>query len=85
VSGRANNITGRYPSPKMGMSIQFESDRVEFWAIYTMERDDDILEFYDQSSRISLWGPDIFTPIRTNLRIAGFLVGKKATIIRVLH
>ena len=30
VSGRANNITGRYPSPKMGMSIQFESDRGAF-------------------------------------------------------
>src|SRR5437667_6435972 len=54
VSGRANNITGRYPSPKMQMSIQFESDRVELWAIYTMERDDDVLEFYDQSSRIPL-------------------------------
>ena len=54
VSGRANNITGRYPSLKMGMSIQFESDCVELWAIYTMERDDDILEFYDQSSRIPL-------------------------------
>ncbi len=54
VSGRANNITGRYPSPKMGMSIQFESERVELWAIYGMERDDDVLEFYDQSSRIPL-------------------------------
>jgi putative transposase len=51
VSGRANNVTGRYPSPKMGMSIQFESEHVEFWAIYTMERDDDVLEFYDQSVR----------------------------------
>ncbi len=38
----------------MGMSIQFESDRVEFWAIYGMERDEDVLEFYDQSSRIPL-------------------------------
>src|SRR5215471_8486727 len=54
VAGRANNVTGRYPSPKMGVSIQFESERVEFWAIYTMERDDDVLEFYDQSSRIPL-------------------------------
>jgi len=36
VSGRAGNITGRYPSPKMGVSIQFESDRVEFWAIYVL-------------------------------------------------
>jgi putative transposase len=54
VSGRAKNVTGRYPSPKMGMSIQFESERVEFWAIYMMERDDDVLEFYEQSSRIPL-------------------------------
>jgi putative transposase len=54
VSGRAGNITGRYPSPKMDVSIQFESDRVEFWAIYRMERDEDVLEFYDQSSRIPL-------------------------------
>jgi len=54
VSARANNVTGRYPSPKMGLSIQFESERVEFWAIYQMERDDDVLEFYEQSSRIPL-------------------------------
>src|SRR3989449_1216896 len=54
VSGRANNVTGRYPSPKMGVSIQFESEHVEFWAIYGMERDDEVLEFYDQSSRIPL-------------------------------
>src|SRR5947207_2647834 len=54
VSGRANNVTGRYPSPKMQCSIQFESERVEFWAIYGMERDGDVLEFYDQPSRIPL-------------------------------
>src|SRR6266849_2288491 len=54
VRGRANNITGRYPSPKVQCSIQFESDRVELWAIYAMERDDDVLEFYDQPSRIPL-------------------------------
>lgn len=53
VHGRANNVTGRYPSPKMGRSIQFES-QVEFLAIYGMERDNDVLEFYDQSSRIPL-------------------------------
>lgn len=57
VSGRANNITGRYPSPKMRVSIQFESDRVEFWAIYGMERDNDVLEFYDSPPPPSLfWG-----------------------------
>src|SRR5437868_8483890 len=54
VRGRSNNVTGRYPSSKMGRSIQFESQHVELWAIYGMERDDDVLEFYDQSSRIPL-------------------------------
>ncbi len=37
VSARGKNVTGRYPSPKMGVSIQFESERGEFWAIYEME------------------------------------------------
>ena len=54
VKGRVNNVTGRYPSHKMGHSIQFESEHVELWAIYGMERDDDVLEYYDQSSRIPL-------------------------------
>ncbi|MBV9691222.1 MAG: DDE-type integrase/transposase/recombinase, partial [Ktedonobacteraceae bacterium] len=54
VRGRANNVSGRYPSPKMGVSIQFESLHVELWGIYAMERDDDVLEFYDQSARIPL-------------------------------
>src|SRR3954451_12365509 len=53
-AGRANNVTGRYPSPKMGCSIQFESQHVELWAIYAMERDEDVLEYYDQSVRIPL-------------------------------
>ncbi len=54
VRGRASNVTGRYPSPKMGVAIQFESQHVELWAIYGMERDDDVLEYYDQPSRIPL-------------------------------
>jgi putative transposase len=54
VKSRAGNITGRFPSPKMGVSIQFESAHVEFWAIYAMERDPDVLEYYDQPCRIPL-------------------------------
>src|SRR6266699_6479919 len=53
VRGRASNMSGRYPSVKMGCSIQFES-QVEFLAIYAMERDDDVLEYYDQPTRIQL-------------------------------
>lgn len=54
VRGGASNVAGRYPSPKMGVSIQFESQHVELWAIYAMERDDDVLEYYDQPMRLPL-------------------------------
>jgi putative transposase len=48
VQGRAKNVSGVYPSRKMGQTIQFESHTVELWAIYQMEHDPDVLEFYDQ-------------------------------------
>src|SRR3989442_15070397 len=54
VHSRASNVSGRYPSVKMGFSIQFESQHVELWGIYTMERDEDVLEMYDQPTRIQL-------------------------------
>ncbi|HAZ46442.1 MAG TPA: hypothetical protein DDW76_32400 [Cyanobacteria bacterium UBA11369] len=48
VKGRAGNVSGTYPSRKMGVTIQFESHTVELWAIYQMEHDPNVLEFYDQ-------------------------------------
>lgn len=54
VRSRASNVSGRYPSVKMGRTIQFESRHVELWGIYQMERDDDVLEYYDQPTRIQL-------------------------------
>jgi putative transposase len=48
VQGRAKNVSGVYPSRKMGLTIQFESHTVELWAIYQMEHDPKVLEFYDQ-------------------------------------
>src|SRR3982751_6433925 len=54
VRSRASNVSGRFPSTKMGCAIQFESQHVELWGIYTMEHDDDVLEFYDQPARIQL-------------------------------
>jgi putative transposase len=48
VQGRAQNVSGVYPSRKMGQTIQFESHTVELWAIYQMEHDPQVLEFYDQ-------------------------------------
>ena len=34
VGGGQTNVTGRYPSRKMGVTIQFESHRVELPTVY---------------------------------------------------
>ena len=54
VGGGRANVTGRYPSRKMGVTIQFESHRVELAGIYEMERDRRVLEYYDQPAAIKL-------------------------------
>ena len=54
VGGGRSNVTGRYPSRKMGVTIQFESHRVELAGIYEMEHDAEVLEFYDQPIQIKL-------------------------------
>jgi len=54
VRSAAGNVSGRYPSKKMGVSIQFESHRLEFPAVHEMEHDPDVLAFYDQPGRIKL-------------------------------
>ena len=57
VQGRAGNVSGRYPSQKMGCTIQFESHRGELAAIYQFEHDPAILAFYDQPGAIKLVYP----------------------------
>jgi putative transposase len=54
VGGGRSNVTGRYPSRKMGVTIQFESHRVELPAIIELEYDDGVLEYYDQAPSIKL-------------------------------
>ena len=54
VGGGRSNVSGRYPSRKMGVTIQFESHRVELAGIYEMEHDAEVLEFYDQAIQIKL-------------------------------
>lgn len=53
ASGRGN-VSGQYPSNKMGTTIQFESHRNELPAIYDLEDDAGVLEYYDQPSQIKL-------------------------------
>lgn len=54
VKSTFRNVSGRYPSRKMGVTIQFESHRLELAFIYLMEHDFDILEFYDQPPSIKI-------------------------------
>jgi len=61
VQSRAGNVSGRYPSRKMGVTIQFESHTVELWAIYTMEHDPQVLEYFDQPPAFQLHYPSATT------------------------
>ncbi len=54
VGGGKSNVAGRYPSRKMGVTIQFESHRVELAGIYEMEHDVGVLEYFDQPPTIKL-------------------------------
>lgn len=54
VGGGRSNVTGRYPSRKMGVTIQFESHRVELPAIFELEHASSVLEYYDQAPAIKL-------------------------------
>lgn len=53
VAGGRGNIHSRYPSRKMGMTIQFKS-HTELGAIYIMEHDPSVLEFYDQPTKLKM-------------------------------
>src|SRR5438132_6248560 len=54
VRSAAGNVSVRYPSRKMGVTIQAESHRNELAAIYAMEHDPHTLEYYDQPPPITL-------------------------------
>jgi putative transposase len=54
VGGGRRNVSGFYPSKKMGVTIQFESHRVELAAVYELEHDDAVLEYFDQPPSFKL-------------------------------
>jgi putative transposase len=54
VGGGRDNVSGRYPSRKMGFTVQFESHRVELPFVCEMEHDPEVLEYYDQPPSIPL-------------------------------
>ena len=54
VRSGPRNVSGRYPSVKMGRTIQFESHRNELAVVLEMEHDPDVIEFWDQPPSIKL-------------------------------
>ena len=54
VQGGRGNVSGFYPSRKMGVTISFESHRHELARIYELEHNPDVLEYYDQPPAIEL-------------------------------
>ncbi len=48
VKSNGKNVSGTYPSKKMGLSIQFESRTLELPAIFEKEHNPNVLEYYDQ-------------------------------------
>ena len=54
VKSFSGAVSGRFPSRKMGVTIQFESHRNELPFIYELEHNRDVLEFYDQPPTFKL-------------------------------
>lgn len=54
VSSFKGNVTGRFPSRKMSVTIQFESHKNELPFIHEYEHDAKVLEYYDQPPSIKL-------------------------------
>ena len=54
VSSGRRSVSGTYPSRKMGVTIQFESHKNELPFIYELEKNPNVLEYYDQPEPIKL-------------------------------
>lgn len=54
VKSFSGAISGRFPSRKMGVTIQFESHKNELPFIYELEHNKNVLEFYDQPPTFKL-------------------------------
>lgn len=56
VRSSKGNVSSRFPSEKVGLTIQAESHTVELAAVYEWEHDPEVLEFFDQPPQIKVSG-----------------------------
>lgn len=54
AGGFGKSVSGRYPSRKMGVVIQFDSHKVELCFIHEYEHKKEVLEYYEQPNTIKL-------------------------------
>ena len=54
VRSSGSNVVCRYPSQKMGFSIQAESHRCELAFVYTLEHDPNVIGYWDQPESIKI-------------------------------
>ncbi len=80
VQGGPYNSHGRYPSHKMGFTIQWESSSTERPAVWLYEHNDDVLEFYDQPPKIKLTYTSKNGKKRGILHTPDFFVLRKNTV-----
>jgi putative transposase len=72
ASGRT--VTGRYPSRKMGVTISFESHRVQLAALYELEHDLDVIEYYDRPPILNIPYETITGQARAALQTPTFVL-----------
>ena len=53
-TGRFGNVTGRYPSAKMGFAIGYDSRTAELVFVVLCETGPDVLEYYDHPTALTL-------------------------------
>src|SRR5207342_1105262 len=56
VTSRGNSVSRMYPSSKKGVTIQFESHKVELWATLAMDHDPEVLECSALTSSLCVEG-----------------------------
>src|SRR5262245_53923543 len=54
VGSRGSNVVCRFPSKKMGATIQAESHRCELPLVYVLEHDPEVIAFWDQPESIKI-------------------------------
>ncbi len=66
VGGGRRNVTGRFPSRKMGVTIQFESHRVELPFIYALPQRSTVSDFIPPQ-------PELLIEFRRGFAASGWL------------